>query len=106
MERCDMKKFAFTLAEVLIVLGIIGVVAAMTIPTLINNYQVSQYESALKHTYSTLIAGFKQIELNNDCDSLSCTGIFNNNASTDTDFNNNLDVAVKKAFKVLHTYKT
>ena len=31
-----MKK-AFTLAEVLITLGIIGVVAALTIPTLVNN---------------------------------------------------------------------
>jgi prepilin-type N-terminal cleavage/methylation domain-containing protein len=36
------KKPAFTLAEVLITLGIIGVVAAMTIPTLINNYQKKQ----------------------------------------------------------------
>lgn len=32
-----MKKLAFTLAEVLITLGIIGVVAAMTIPTLVTN---------------------------------------------------------------------
>ena len=30
-------KSAFTLAEVLITLGVIGVVAAMTIPTLITN---------------------------------------------------------------------
>lgn len=36
----DLKdKFAFTLAEVLITLGIIGVVSAMTIPTLVANYQ-------------------------------------------------------------------
>lgn len=32
-----MLKKAFTLAEVLVTLGIIGVVAAMTMPTLINN---------------------------------------------------------------------
>ncbi len=30
---------AFTLAEVLITLAIIGIVAALTIPTLISNYQ-------------------------------------------------------------------
>lgn len=30
---------AFTLAEVLITLGIIGIVAAMTLPSLIGNYQ-------------------------------------------------------------------
>ena len=32
-------KFGFTLAEVLITLGIIGVVAAMTIPVLITTHQ-------------------------------------------------------------------
>lgn len=32
------KRMAFTLAEVLITLGIIGVVAAITIPTLLSNY--------------------------------------------------------------------
>ena len=36
------KRFGFTLAEVLITLGIIGVVAAMTIPTLIANTQTVQ----------------------------------------------------------------
>lgn len=33
------KHQAFTLAEVLITLGIIGVVAAITIPLLVNNYR-------------------------------------------------------------------
>lgn len=44
------KKFknAFTLAEVLITLGIIGVVAAMTLPTLIANYQKQVYANGLK----------------------------------------------------------
>lgn len=45
---------AFTLAEVLITLGIIGVVAAMTIPTLMNNIQDMQFKSAWKKEYSTL----------------------------------------------------
>lgn len=48
-----MKK-AFTLAEVLIVIGIIGVVSAMTIPGLINKYQKQALESQLKKSYSTL----------------------------------------------------
>ena len=33
------RKFAFTLAEVLITLGIIGIVAALTLPTVIHKYQ-------------------------------------------------------------------
>lgn len=34
-----MKNYGFTLAEVLVTLGIIGVVSAMTIPTLMQNHQ-------------------------------------------------------------------
>lgn len=51
--NCKMK-WGFTLAEVLITLGIIGVVAAMTIPTLIANTRSAQYRSRLKKTMSTL----------------------------------------------------
>ena len=47
-------KQAFTLAEVLITLVIIGVIAAMTIPTLINKTNNQEYVSRLKKTYSTL----------------------------------------------------
>ena len=45
---------AFTLAEVLITLGIIGVVAAMTIPTLISNTNGAQFKTAYKKALSTL----------------------------------------------------
>lgn len=49
-----MKKDAFTLAEVLITLGIIGVVAAMTLPSLITNYKNKQTVSQLKKIYSSM----------------------------------------------------
>ncbi len=52
---CSLKrKAAFTLAEVLITLGIIGVVAAMTLPTLIANYQKSVALNKLKQTYAQI----------------------------------------------------
>lgn len=38
-------KAGFTLAEVLITLGIIGIVAAITIPTLIHAYKVKVVET-------------------------------------------------------------
>lgn len=44
------KKTAFTLAEVLITLAIIGVVASLTIPNVIKNYKVKQLEIAFKRT--------------------------------------------------------
>ena len=46
-----MKK-AFTLAEILITLGIIGVVASMTIPSLISKYREKVFVERLKQTYS------------------------------------------------------
>lgn len=44
----------FTLAEVLITLGIIGVVAALTLPTLISNYKKQTYVTGLQKAYSVL----------------------------------------------------
>ncbi len=48
------RRAAFTLAEVLITLGIIGVVAALTLPTVINNYQKQETVSKIKKVYSIL----------------------------------------------------
>ena len=42
------KKVAFTLAEVLITLAIIGVVAVLTVPALIQNYNAKAWETAQK----------------------------------------------------------
>ncbi len=50
----SIKSAAFTLAEVLITLGIIGVVAAMTMPSLVQNYQKKALETGLKKSYSVL----------------------------------------------------
>ena len=47
-------KFAFTLAEVLITLGIIGVVAAMTIPVLFSNINNAKFRNQYKKAVSTL----------------------------------------------------
>ena len=56
-------KAAFTLAEVLITLGIIGVVAAMTMPSLINNYRKQQVVAQLKKSYSVLEQTIKRAEV-------------------------------------------
>lgn len=59
-ERC-----AFTLAEVLITLGIIGVVAALTLPILIQNYRNNEVETKLKKVYSTMNQAIKLSEIDN-----------------------------------------
>lgn len=55
-------KFGFTLAEVLITLGIVGVVAALTIPSLINNYKAQRLRTQFLKSYSTIQQVFKQME--------------------------------------------
>ena len=48
------RKTAFTLAEVLITLGIIGVVAAMTMPSLMQNYKRQQATARIKKFVSVI----------------------------------------------------
>ena len=48
------RKIAFTLAEVLITLGIIGVVAAMTMPSLMQNYKRQQATARIKKFVSVI----------------------------------------------------
>lgn len=60
-----MKK-AFTLAEVLITLGIIGVVAAMTLPILIAKYRNNVLESQFKTAYSIISRATMQMYMENE----------------------------------------
>lgn len=53
-KKGEFMNKGFTLAEVLITLGVIGVVSAMTLPTLINKYKMKTYEIGLKREYSVL----------------------------------------------------
>ena len=48
-----MKK-GFTLAEVLITLGVVGVVSALTLPTLINNFRAKALETSFKKADAVL----------------------------------------------------
>lgn len=60
-------KPAFTLAEVLITLGIIGVVAAMTIPALISKYQKHVYYTQFMKAVTVLENAINQYNLDNNC---------------------------------------
>lgn len=72
-----MKK-AFTLAEVLITLTIIGVVSALTIPALVNLYQKEELKVEFKKVYSTLNQALYQATTDNGGSPYCCyynTGI-------------------------------
>ena len=53
-SRLAAIRVAFTLAEILITLGIIGVVAALTIPNVVSNYKKKVVETRLAKLYSVL----------------------------------------------------
>ena len=55
-------KWAFTLAEVLITLGVIGVVASLTLPSVINDIKHKQLETAFKSAYSIFSQGFMNMK--------------------------------------------
>lgn len=67
------RLFGFTLAEVLITLTIIGIVAALTIPTLVTNYQKRQYVVQLQKVYSSLANAAKMLMADEQVDNLNNT---------------------------------
>lgn len=59
-------KSAFTLAEVLITLAILGVISALAIPTFVANSNGKEISAASKKAYSSLCQAYKAILSNND----------------------------------------
>ncbi len=84
------KRFGFTLAEVLITLGIIGVVAAMTIPTLISNTNSAKFKSQYKKTLSTMNQAALMATAQYDLDYASITGADTCNGTVKPDSTSNI----------------
>ena len=109
----DFKK-GFTLAEVLITLGIIGVVASLTLPPLIQKHQKQVWVNQLKKSVSTWENGFKMMLADAETDDLQNTEFWQklqelaggdenfgyNCASGEVNFDSN-DKILKKYFKIL-----
>lgn len=89
-------KTAFTLAEVLVTLGIIGIVAAMTLPAVINKYQKQETVSQLAAIYSLVSQAIKRAEV--DYESINYWD-FNLDSQ---EFN---DKYIKPYFQVIKEYK-
>lgn len=53
-------RLGFTLAEVLVTLGIIGVIAAMTVPTLMKNHQRKVYVTQIQKVYNEVQQAFER----------------------------------------------
>lgn len=93
------KYLAFTLAEVLITLGIIGIIAQMTIPTLMQSTEKQVEVTQLKKFYDVFGQGMKTYMVNQGCNDLQCTGIFQGSRSDGT-WDANMVAAMKTVFNV------
>lgn len=75
--RKDGQNSGFTLAEVLIAMTVIGIIAAMTIPTLVSNYQKEEYVVGLKKAYSIATQALLQMSDDAGCSGdLRCMNLF------------------------------
>ena len=63
LSGCNRRCLAFTLAEVLITLGIIGVVASMTLPTVVQKYRNQVVETRLKKFYTVFNQAIRLAEV-------------------------------------------
>ncbi len=75
------KSIAFTLAEVVIVIGIIGIIAEVTIPILVSNFQKQQTVTALKKTYTSIAQAVKTSESENGPIAMWDWGVANDTVS-------------------------
>ena len=94
-------KRGFTLAEVLITLGVIGVVAAITMPTLIKNYQKHVWVNQLKKSVSTIENGFKLAMANDEVMELENTKLIQSMGESGSRDNEAFFNEFKKYFKVI-----
>ena len=90
------RKHAFTLAEILITLTVIGVVAALTIPTLLQNTNQAELKTALKRDFADLSQATNMIK--NDAGG-TLVNAFRNGAGDTYDSEN-----LKNAFKSKLSY--
>ncbi len=94
-----MKK-GFTLSEVLITLGIIGIVAVLTIPAVMKNYRNSLYVAQLKKVYAQ-ISDAAQAEMNDE----HCSNFYETKAAQPSKCSNpNQGVCESGAGYFLNTY--
>ena len=91
------RRFGFTLAEVLVTLGIIGVVSAMTVPSLIQNYQRQSYVTQLHKVYNELSQSLVRYQTDKNAVNLREAGLNNHDALSDF---------VKNTFKVVKECET
>lgn len=93
-----MKKIGFTLAEVLITLGIVGVVAALTAPALIQSAATAQTGPKLAKAVSTLEVANQNLLVAMSADTLVAANAFSGDGSDEQNYIDTLSNYLKVAY--------
>ena len=109
--NCPLKAFTgFTMSEVLITLGILGVVIAMTLPGLIQRYQKLAFATQLKKSVNILENGFKLEMAKADSGELAGTELWQTFPASSKGYGNSFgsaeqyeatEVILKKLFNIM-----
>ncbi len=94
------KRKAFTLAEVLITLGIIGVVAVLTVPNIVSNYQKKVYVAQLQKVYNQISNAVSLLMVDEEVDNLNETSLYCSEHTAYEDCIVHLGNFFKKYFKI------
>lgn len=97
------KKAAFTLAEVLITLGVIGIVASMTIPTLMADNQKLQALTKLEKSFSTIQQTIKLLLVTEGVSNFGDTSLFNGAVFSNATRQSIIDDTIKRSLKVANS---
>jgi len=92
-----LQKTAFTLAEVLVTLAIIGVVSALTVPGLMNSYQKQTYITQLHKVYNEMSQALTQYKTDRNAINLFEAGL---------NSQENADTFIETYFKVINKCDT
>lgn len=103
-----MRIHGFTLAEVLITLGIIGIISAMTLPQLLSSYRKKVVENQLKNMYTLISHAVKWAEVDNgigfEIDSGDLSDVNNVNGFSYEHSEIVFEKYFKKYFKITQSY--
>ncbi len=97
-----MRKNAFNFSEVMITIGAIGIVAALTMPGIVAHYHQKEYVTQLQRALSQFEQAMQIIMFRHECTDILCTGAFDGTAS-DAEWNKKFEKEITRSIKVIKT---
>ncbi len=95
-----MKKFAFTLTEILLAIAIVGVIAAILLPIIITKYQNKAFDLAFDREVQTIQDLVDGLAVSEHAGNFHNTRMYLDSADENTDYNDSAGYFLKKYFRV------